>query len=100
MPELNFHVEGAEAVPFAAAPLLALKLRVEQRAAGEVAPVHTVALCCQIRIEPGRRRYDAGYGVRSLDEIHAVIAFFEERCGRLYGFRWKDHADWKSCAPL
>ena len=47
-----------------------------------------------------RRRYDAGYGIRSLDEIHEVIGFFEERRGRLHGFRWKDHADWKSCAPL
>jgi len=46
-----------------------------------------------------RRSYNAGYGVRSLDDLHAVIAFFEERRGRLYGFRWKDHADWKSCAP-
>jgi uncharacterized protein (TIGR02217 family) len=47
-----------------------------------------------------RRSYNAGYGVRSLDDLHAVIAFFEERRGRLYGFRWKDHADWKSCPPL
>ena len=46
-----------------------------------------------------RRRYNAGYGVKSLDDLHAVIAFFEERRGRLYGFRWKDRADWKSCAP-
>ena len=46
-----------------------------------------------------RRSYDAGYGIRSLDDLHAVIAFFEERRGRLYGFRWKDRADWKSCAP-
>src|SRR5689334_1780280 len=46
-----------------------------------------------------RRRYDAGYGVRTLDALHAVIAFFEERRGRLYGFRWRDRADWKSCAP-
>lgn len=46
-----------------------------------------------------RRSYNAGYGVRSLDDLHAVIAFFEERRGRLYGFRWKDHADWKSCPP-
>ena len=46
-----------------------------------------------------RRRYNAGYGVRSLDDLHAVIAFFEERRGRLYGFRWKDRADWQSCAP-
>ena len=46
-----------------------------------------------------RRSYNAGYGVRSLDDLHAVIAFFEERRGRLYGFRWRDHMDWKSCAP-
>ncbi len=46
-----------------------------------------------------RRRYNAGYGVKSLDDLHAVIAFFEERRGRLYGFRWKDRADWKSCGP-
>jgi uncharacterized protein (TIGR02217 family) len=46
-----------------------------------------------------RRHYNAGYGVRSLDDLQAVIAFFEERRGRLYGFRWKDRADWKSCAP-
>jgi uncharacterized protein (TIGR02217 family) len=46
-----------------------------------------------------RRRYDAGFGVKSLDDIHAVIGFFEERRGRLHGFRFKDHADWKSCAP-
>ena len=46
-----------------------------------------------------RRRYNAGFGVKSLDEIHAVIAFFEERRGQLHGFRWKDHADFKSCAP-
>lgn len=46
-----------------------------------------------------RRAYNAGYGVRSLDDLHAVIAFFEERRGRLYGFRWKDHADWRSSPP-
>jgi uncharacterized protein (TIGR02217 family) len=46
-----------------------------------------------------RRSYNAGYGVKSLDDLHAVIAFFEERRGRLYGFRWRDHADDKSCAP-
>jgi uncharacterized protein (TIGR02217 family) len=46
-----------------------------------------------------RRRYDAGFGIKSLDDIHQVIAFFEERRGRLIGFRFKDHMDWKSCAP-
>ena len=46
-----------------------------------------------------RRRYDAGYGVRSLDDLHAVIAFFEARMGRLHGFRWKDWADHRSGPP-
>jgi len=46
-----------------------------------------------------RRAYNAGYGIKSLDDLYAVIAFFEERRGRLYGFRWRDHADLKSCAP-
>jgi uncharacterized protein (TIGR02217 family) len=46
-----------------------------------------------------RRRYDAGLGLRSLDDLHAVIAFFEARMGRLHGFRWRDPLDWKSCAP-
>jgi len=46
-----------------------------------------------------RRKYNAGYGVRTLDDLHAVIAFFEERRGRLHGFRWRDPADCKSTAP-
>jgi uncharacterized protein (TIGR02217 family) len=46
-----------------------------------------------------RRSYNAGYGVKSLDDLHAVIAFFEERRGRLHGFRWRDPLDWKSCPP-
>jgi uncharacterized protein (TIGR02217 family) len=47
----------------------------------------------------GRRRYDAGLGVRSLDDLAAVVAFFEARHGQLYGFRWKDWTDYKSCLP-
>lgn len=47
----------------------------------------------------GRRRYDAGVGLRGLDDLHEVIAFFEARMGRLHGFRWRDWMDWKSCAP-
>ncbi|MDJ1007526.1 MAG: DUF2460 domain-containing protein [Paracoccaceae bacterium] len=43
-----------------------------------------------------RRRYDAGLGMRSLDDIETLIAFFEARRGRLHGFRWKDWADYKS----
>lgn len=46
-----------------------------------------------------RRTYNAGYGIKSADDLHAVIAFFEERRGRLHGFRWRDPLDFKSCAP-
>ena len=43
-----------------------------------------------------RRRYDAGVGLRSLEDVEALIAFFEARRGMLHGFRWKDWADYKS----
>lgn len=46
-----------------------------------------------------RRRYDVAYGIRRADDLAAVVAFFEARNGRLYGFRFKDWADWKSCLP-
>lgn len=46
-----------------------------------------------------RRRYDAGVAMRSLDDIETLIAFFEARQGQLFGFRWKDWSDFKSCAP-
>jgi Family of unknown function (DUF6084) len=57
VPDLSFEAVGAEAVPFAAAPLLALKLRLANLPADE--PIHTVVLRCQIQIEVTRRRYDA-----------------------------------------
>ena len=43
-----------------------------------------------------RRRYDAGYGIRTTAKLAEVIAFFEERRGRLYGFRFRDRVDWTS----
>jgi uncharacterized protein (TIGR02217 family) len=46
-----------------------------------------------------RRRYDAGYGIKTLDQLASVVAFFEERRGRLYGFRWRDPLDHSSAAP-
>lgn len=46
-----------------------------------------------------RRRYDAGLGLRSLDDVAALIAFFEARRGQLHGFRWKDWSDYRSCKP-
>ncbi|MHA7882633.1 phage distal tail protein, Rcc01695 family [Nitratireductor rhodophyticola] len=46
-----------------------------------------------------RRHYDAGTGLRSLDDVHEVLAFFEARRGSLHGFRFRDPFDMKSCRP-
>ncbi|MDP1777543.1 MAG: DUF2460 domain-containing protein [Brevundimonas sp.] len=47
----------------------------------------------------GRRRYLIGANLRSLDDMAALTGFFEARRGRLYGFRFRDFADCKSCVP-
>jgi hypothetical protein len=57
VPDLSFHVEGAEAVPFSASPLLAFKLRIANASAAE--QIQTVALRCQIQLETTRRHYNA-----------------------------------------
>lgn len=49
--------------------------------------------------EHSRRRFDAGAGLRSMDDMSKLIAFFEARRAQLYGFRWKDWSDFKSCLP-
>jgi hypothetical protein len=56
VPDLTFRVESAESVPFAAAPLLSLKLRVDNATPDET--IHTIALKAQIQIESTRRRYN------------------------------------------
>lgn len=47
-----------------------------------------------------RRAYDAGSGVRSVSDLYAVLEFFEARGGQLYGFRFRDPVDFRSCPPL
>jgi uncharacterized protein (TIGR02217 family) len=49
--------------------------------------------------DQGRRRYLIGANLRSLDDMATLTEFFEARRGRLYGFRFRDFADFKSCAP-
>jgi hypothetical protein len=55
MPELHFSIEGAEAVPHAATPLIALKLRITNLPSTE--SIHAITLRCQVQIEPAKRRY-------------------------------------------
>jgi uncharacterized protein (TIGR02217 family) len=43
-----------------------------------------------------RRRYDAGYGIKSRADMQAVLDFFEERRGRYHSFLWRDGLDHSS----
>ena len=45
-----------------------------------------------------RRHFDAGTGLRSLDDLKAVLAFFEARHGSLHSFRFRDPFDFSSAA--
>lgn len=65
MPELHFKIEGAEAVPHAATPLIAVKLRITNFPAAEI--IHAVTLRCQVQIEPAKRRYVANEQEKLLD---------------------------------
>lgn len=51
------------------------------------------------RFAQSRRHFDAGTGVRSLADLHEVLAFFEARRGSLHAFRFRDPFDMKSCRP-
>jgi len=52
------------------------------------------------RWRDSRRSYDAGSAVRSVADLYELMAFFEARGGQLYGFRFRDPVDFKSCGPL
>jgi uncharacterized protein (TIGR02217 family) len=51
------------------------------------------------RFSQSRRHYDAGTGVRTLEDLHDVLVFFEARRGSLHAFRFRDPFDMKSCRP-
>ncbi|MEZ5810885.1 MAG: DUF2460 domain-containing protein [Rhizobiaceae bacterium] len=51
------------------------------------------------RFAQSRRRFDAGTGLRSADDLHEVLSFFEARRGSLHAFRFADPFDMKSCRP-
>jgi uncharacterized protein (TIGR02217 family) len=47
----------------------------------------------------GRRRWLIGANLRTLADMAELVAFFEARMGRLFGFRFRDFMDFRSCAP-
>ncbi len=46
-----------------------------------------------------RRRWNAGGGVKTLDDMAELLAFFEARRGPLHGFRFRDPFDFTSSSP-
>jgi hypothetical protein len=74
VPDLDFRIEGAEVLEYAAVPSLLFKLRIENL---EEEPIRSVSLNTQIRIAATQRHYDA-------EE--------QERLMELFGApsRWKD----------
>lgn len=44
-------------------------------------------------------RYDAKYGIRKPADIYEVLKIYQVARGRLRGFRFKDHSDYKSLGP-
>jgi hypothetical protein len=65
MPDLQFKIESAESVPYAAVPMLAFRLHVENNTPGQ--DIHSIALHAQIQIETPKRRYSADEQGRLLD---------------------------------
>ena len=74
MPELDFHVESAEPLEYAAVPTLLFKLRITNSAAE---PIRSLTLNTQIRIAANQRNYSAAE---------------QERLGELFGTkdRWAE----------
>jgi hypothetical protein len=64
MGELSFECVDVRPERYAVAPLLSFKIRITE-SDGE--PVHAIALRCQIRVEPRRRRYAPSEEERLLD---------------------------------
>lgn len=50
-----------------------------------------------LRQSRSRRRFDAGTGVRALDDLSEIVAFFEARRGAFHAFRFRDPFDHRSC---
>jgi len=80
-PELDFTVEGAEAVRHTLAPTLSMRLRVERREGG---PVHSIALSTQIRIAATRR----SYGGRAQERLTELFGPTEQWSRSLRSFLW------------
>ena len=81
MSDLAFTVVDVFAEPYAAAPQLTARLRV-QESTDEV--IHAIALRCQVRIEPQRRRYEPA----EQDALRGLFGTPERWGDTLKAFQW------------
>jgi hypothetical protein len=65
-PALDIEVSAAHFERFAASPTLVFGARITERANR---PIYTIALRCQINVDPARRRYDAASRVRLSEQF-------------------------------
>lgn len=56
MPDLTFTIDGVEAIPYAAVPLLSFKTKIVNNIPDEI--IHSISARAQIQIETTRRKYD------------------------------------------
>src|ERR1700722_1822263 len=86
MPDFQFKIESAESVPFAAVPIIAFRLRVDNSSAHQA--VHSIALRAQIQIETPRRKYSTA------EQSHLLDLFGEpQRWGQTLRPMLWTHAD-------
>lgn len=81
MSAYRFTVLDVVAEAYAATPQLTARLRIEETT-GQ--PIHAIALRCQVRIEPQRRRYDDGEG----DGLRGLFGERERWADTLRPFQW------------
>ena len=87
MTQLGFTALDIVAEPYAAAPQLTARLRIEETTG---ATVHAIALRCQVRIEPQRRPYSDA-------DVAELLGLFGDRS------RWRDTLrpfPWMHCAAM
>ena len=87
MTQLSFTVLDIVAEPYAAAPQLTARLRIEESTG---ATVHAIALRCQVRIEPQRRPYSEA-------DMAELLGLFGDRS------RWRDTLrpfPWMQCSAM
>ena len=87
MTQLSFTALDIVAEPYAAAPQLTARLRIEESTG---AVIHAIALRCQVRIEPQRRPYSDA-------DMAELLGLFGDRS------RWRDTLrpfPWMQCAAM